>query len=231
MLPQAVDSSSVLIGEVRVSGNPQFVGIGLDSADSFGARGLAGKVFQLGGTGTVGNGSYQLQAVGPVPKERWVQVIIPLNSSGLGTTQRLILINEVAKGDGAEVSFRRFGIFNDAGAGQIQEPRHTLIDNPDAGDSLFCSISGECRAVSRKSVRCVVRATVRSVEGYTLSGNGQISLAVAGRGWVPAGAGQTSTVTGYLERRFTTKMTPRKNRLFSMADFSGIGCQVAQQIQ
>lgn len=231
VLPEMLTPSSVLIGELRVSGSTQFAGIGIDDGGSYGQRELTGTYFQVGGSGNPGKGNYQLKVVGPVPVDRWVKVIIPLKQVSFGRNQRLIFASDVAKGERAEVSFRRFGVFDDTGFWKIEEPQQFLIEIPDEGDSSFCSISGECRALSKGKTRCVVRALRRSVNDGYLSDNARISFSVADRGWAPIGGGYTSVVTGVLERRFNTNTTLRKNRFFGLVDFPEVGCRFSQQLQ
>jgi hypothetical protein len=161
----------------------------------------------------------------------WVQVILPLTNLPFETGQRLILINDVAKGGSAEVSFRRFGIFKYADAQEFGGAQQTLIDNPEQGDAMFCSVSGECKTISKRKIRCVVRATLRSVDGAFFAENAQMSVAFAGNKWVPVGSGKTSLANGLLERRFNATMTLGKNGLFALADFSNVGCKVSSQIQ
>jgi hypothetical protein len=158
-------------------------------------------------------------------------LVIPLDQFIGGFVERIVLVNDIGRGERGEVSFRRFGIYSNGGGRQVEEPQLNLIDNPGEEDSSYCAISGECRGVLKRKIQCVVKATLRSVEGGYLSENGQISFSAGGRGWIPIGGGYPPVDTGVLEQRFRMNLSSRNSRLFGLVSFPGIGCQVSEQIQ
>jgi len=230
IIPGTIKTSSILIGEILISGNSQFVGLGIDDASSYGTRGAAGIFFKFGGFGALGSGAHQLQVLTPVAQDQWVSIVLPLGSLVTGANKRVVFVNEDIRGGTAVASFRRFALVNYTGAVPLNGPQQTTIVSPDAEDAFFCSIEGRCKRITGKKARCAVAATVRA-SGLVLlpdQDTARLSFAIGGKPWVDLGDIDKSAKRGIIQKKFIAK---GKNRLYGSVNFLGTGCQATQQLK
>jgi hypothetical protein len=235
-LSSSLKDSTRLKGEVYITGESGFTGVGIDVVGETGERKLNGVYIKIDGTNSYlrrhsTNDTRSLN----VQRDKWHEFEIPIGSYFSNQHKQLVLIHDTGRTQqDSFVVFRNLHLVetsNDQGLNTEESlSRFELLSTPDTLASSWCSINGTCRQINRRKLRCqlVAENIVPHQAGYQ---EGTIGITMSSWGeWSYFDDLLIDPYQGFKKHIILGKSSRSRERIYVEMYSHDSGCRLSQEI-